>query len=297
MWFLCAIGLLAIATAPTAAAAGAQSAIPKVSANDLVREAVQKELNSAGSVDKLMYRMRKQTPERIETKEYVETDMGTIARLVAINDQPLPAHVQAKEDARLEQLAANPDLQKDRLRKQKEDEQRANRMVAGLPDAFIYRYDGTEPWKYGEMVRLTFEPNPNYDPPTRELKVYQGMRGTMWIDSGSHHMLRLEAALFRDVDFGWGILGRLYKGGKFEIEQQHVTEGRWEITAMNLDFTGKALIFKSLVIKDRETLSNFRRAPDNLTVAQAVELLRKVELTGAVAQDHGGHSGAVAAKR
>jgi hypothetical protein len=173
---------------------------------------------------------------------------------------------------------ANPSLQQDRQRKQKEDEERVTRMVGALADAFNYDYDGKETGKDGaELVRLRFQPNPNFDPPTRELKVYQGMQGKMWIDASTHRMVRLEATLFRDVEFGWGILGRLYKGGHFDIEQSDLGDGRYETTYMNLDFTGKVMMVKSLKIRDTETLSEFHRIPDNLTLAKGVEMLRTYE--------------------
>src|SRR2546423_153890 len=50
---------------------------PTVSANELVKEAVAKELHQAQRPTRFMYRMRKQTPEKVETKQYVETDDGT----------------------------------------------------------------------------------------------------------------------------------------------------------------------------------------------------------------------------
>lgn len=268
-----------LALAAQSWAAGQPPPTPQIPANVLVHEAVNKELaHNAGRTERFRYRMKKVVPEGSQIKEYVETDAGTIARLVALNDHPLTPVQQAKEDARLRNLIANPSLQQDRQRKQKEDEARVTRMVGALAEAFNYEYDGTETGKNGsELIRLRFQPNPDYDPPTRELKVYQGMQGKMWIDAASHRMVRLEATLFRDVEFGWGILGRLYKGGHFDIGQSDIGDGRFETTYMNLDFTGKVMMFKSLKIRDTETLSDFHRVADNLTLAQGVEMLRSYE--------------------
>jgi hypothetical protein len=279
-----------------------QAAQLEVSANDLVREAVNQELHPPAHPERFMYRMRKQTPEKVEIKEYVETDAGTIARLVAINDQPLSPEVQSNEDARLEQLIKNPELQKHRQRKQQEDEERVNQMVRALPEAFLYQYDGADAGKPGDLVRLKFEPNPKWVPASRELKIYQGMKGTMWIDPKAHRMVRLEATLFRDVDFGWGILGRLYAGGKFAVSESEIANGRWETTNMNLDFTGKELMFKSLRIKDQETLTDFHRVPDKLSLAEGIDLLRKVDPGTVLAQQHASqgtpqHGGGIADKR
>jgi hypothetical protein len=71
-------------------ASGKQAATPQVPANVLVREAVNKELkNNVGRIERFRYRMHKVTPEGSQIKEYVETDAGTVARLVAVNTQPL----------------------------------------------------------------------------------------------------------------------------------------------------------------------------------------------------------------
>lgn len=265
--------------APGWASGEQEPATPQVPANQLVREAVQKELkNGVDRKERFRYRMEKVAPEGSQTKEYVETDSGTVARLIAVNNHPLTPDMQEKENARLQNLINNPSIQADRQKKQKEDEARVTRMVGALADAFNYEYDGTETGKNGEpLIRLKFQPNPNYDPPNRELKVYQGMQGKMWIDANTHRMIRLEAQLFRDVDFGWGILGRLYKGGHFDIGQSDIGGGRYETTYMNLDFTGKVMMFKSLKIRDTETLSDFHRVPDNLNLAQGVDLLRNWE--------------------
>lgn len=263
---------------------------PAISANQLVRETVQRRLRlEAARTDRFLYRMRKVTPARTEVRQYVETDLGTVGRLLSLNDQPLSPDLAAREDARLQNLATHPELQRDRQARQKDDEQRATRMVAALPDAFNYAYDGTEPSPQGELIRLRFEPNPKFDPPTRELKIYQGMKGQMWLRVEDHHMVRMTAALFRDVEFGWGILGRLYQGGRFEIAQHDVGEGRWEVTHMVLDFTGRLLLIKSLRIKNDQTLSDFHRVPGKLTLAQGIDLLRHYEpATGAVAESQPG---------
>ncbi|HZQ90924.1 MAG TPA: hypothetical protein VFA60_03940 [Terriglobales bacterium] len=247
------------------------------SANDLVREAVNKEAKQNDRNSRFMYRGRKQTPEKTETKEYVETNDGTVARLIQLNDQPLAPDVQKAEQKRLQRLLSDPNVQRDRQRKQKEDENRVTRMVRALPDAFLYEYDGVEPGKYGESVKLKFKPNPNFNPETRELKVYEGMEGQMYIDLASHRLLRLEAHLFRDVDFGWGILGRLYKGGKFVVEQSRIEPEHWETTGLTIDMSGRALLFKSLRFDTRETASDFRRVAPGLTLAQGVELLQKFD--------------------
>ena len=51
--------------------------------------------------------------------------------------------------------------------------------------------------------------------------------------------------------------------------------GHWELTRMELSFTGKILLFKSLAIKSEETESDFQRVSPDLTFAQGVQLLEQ----------------------
>ena len=81
-------------------------------------------------------------------------------------------------------------------------------------------------------------------------------------------------------------LGRLYKGGKFLIEQRDVGGGHWETVRQILQFNGKILLVKSLTISSTETTYDFRPVPANLTTAQALELLYKSDEV--VAENGGG---------
>ena len=46
------------------------------------------------------------------------------------------------------------------------------------------------------------------------------------------------------------------------------------ITAMNINMRGKALFFKTIDVRQNETRTSFQRVPDDLTLAQAAELLK-----------------------
>jgi len=153
--------------------------------------------------------------------------------------------------------------------------------MKALPDAFLYEANGTAIGSQGvgvpgdQLVRLSFRSNPNYNPPTRTEQVLTGMRGYVLIDQRQKRIAKIDGTLFKDVTFGWGIFGRLDKGGRFVVQQGVVADQDWEITLMDISFTGKELLLKKLVIKSKESFSDFRPAPPNLTFAQGVELLKK----------------------
>src|SRR5262245_57984546 len=153
------------------------------SANDLARRVIENQLKHTVE-PAYMFRIRKETPAGVQTKELIDTASGNVAWVVAINDKPLSEEQRKKEDDKLQNLLNSPDEQAKQFKRQKEDEERTRKMMAAMRDAFIYSYDGAEPPRNGngELVRLAFKPNPDFNPPDRESQVFHGMEGNMLID-------------------------------------------------------------------------------------------------------------------
>jgi hypothetical protein len=157
------------------------------------------------------------------------------------------------------------------------------RIVRALPDAFLFEYTGEEPGSEGIgragdlLVNLKFWPNPRYRPPSRVEEVLTGMQGYVLVDAVRYRLASIDGTLFKQVGFGWGILGHLDRGGRFMVQQQEVGDNTWEISSMTLSFTGKILLVKNLSIISTEIFSGFKQVPSDLTFTQAVELLKKEE--------------------
>jgi hypothetical protein len=260
-----------------------ESPTPAMPAGELVRLAVTNEVAAANHPDVLhMFRSRRHTAKGWQTRLYVETNDALAATLIAINDQPLTPEQQQGEINHLAWLTANPDQLRKKHTREKEDEERTLRIVKALPDAFQYEYAGTENGEPGmgkagdPLVKLTFKPNPAYSPPSRVEQVLAGMQGTLLIDSKAKRLAEIDGVLFREVSFGWGIIGHLDKGGHFLVRQADLglVDGEWGITEISLNVTGKILLFKGLNVVSDEVLSDFRRMPENLTFAQGVEMLK-----------------------
>ena len=254
---------------------------PPLDVQDLVRRASQNEIKANNTVQKyFMYRDHNQYKNHSITKAVIETPQGGLARTIAINGQPLTPEQRAKDDQKLQKFANDSEARRKREESSKEEDQRDQLMLTSLPDAFLYTYAGTERAPNGDdLVHLTFKPNPNFSPPNHETRVYVGMQGDLFIDRTAMRIAKIDGTLFKDVDFGWGILGRLYKGGKFLIEQRDVGSGKWETVRQTLQFNGKVLMVKPLTIWSTETATDFRPVPSNLTVAQALDLLHKSDET------------------
>lgn len=240
----------------------------------LVRRALAAELNNAPAGQRPMrYRLRKSSPRVTTTKEIVESRDGAVARLVAINDKPLGPADEQREQARLDTLLADPSRQHSRKQSQDADMRRVLKVLRALPDAFLYTYAGPGSSSTGRVERFTFRPNPQFNPPDLETKVLAAMNGEVWIDPVQERVTRLQGRLERDVDFGWGLLGRLYKGGWIVLEQADVGGHQWRIVRMQMVMNGR-VVFSNKSFDTLEEESHFAPLPASLGYAQAIELLR-----------------------
>ena len=188
---------------------------------ELVKRALAAELIAAQDTQHPMrYRLRKASPRLITTKEIVETKDGAVARLVAINDQPLSQADDIKEQTRINDLLFDPGKQRHRKQSEQADIERVFKVLRALPTAFIYQYAGpgaSPAGRPGESRpgrrNSPSNPIPPSIPPDLETQALTQMTGELWIDPEQGRVTRLEGHLQQDVDFGWGILGRLNKGG------------------------------------------------------------------------------------
>ena len=253
---------------------------PPINPEQLVRDASYNELHPPPNNQRFLYKDTSTSKKGSVTKETIQTPQGPLSRTIAIDGKPLTPDQRAKEDARLKKFANDAAARSKRQQSDKEEGQREDLMVKTLPDAFLYTYEGTSTGPGGdELVHLKFKPNPNFSPPNHETQVYLGMQGDMYIDARVKRIAKIDGTLFKDVDFGWGILGRLDKGGKFVIDEADIGDGVWDTVRENLRFTGKVLLIKPLDIESVETKSDFRPVSSQLTTAQALDLLQKADET------------------
>jgi hypothetical protein len=284
-----ALRMLLIALVLNLGSRSAAQGPPALTPSELVKRAVENEVRNNNQGPKYMCRQRKETPTGSQTKLMVETRDAMVGMVVANNDQPLDQEQRRAEYGRIERFVNESAELEHKRRQEKESAERVALILKALPEAFLYEYDGTETGRPGvgkpgdPLLRLKFSPNPRYDPPSHVEQVLVGMQGVVLIDAQEERIARIDGTLFKDVGFGWGILGRLDRGGRFQVDQAEVSDNHWTIARMDLTFTGKMLLFKSIHIKSTEIYSDFHPVPADLTFAQGIELLKQQQ--AAVAQN------------
>jgi len=261
--FTLAIILLAVLARPQSVPSS------QVSANDLAGRVITNELRFQDDHTNWMYRLEKEQYGKKEVEEIIETKEGSLGRLLSVNDRPLTAKQQEEEDQRVQELMTSRSAKRKLQRALDADTLQGRRLFKMLPDAFVFNYAGGD----GNLIKLRFRPNPNFDPPSLEARVFHDMEGEMWVDCKQERLAAFNGHLTQDVKFGLGLLGHLNKGGHFEVTQAEVVPGHWDMTTMSVEMTGKALLFKSIGVQKRESRRDFHQVPDDLTLTQAADIL------------------------
>jgi hypothetical protein len=259
-----ALGLLVMMQSASSALAQ-----PQMPAGQLVREVIYNEQNDHQRHGYWRYWVERRAPGGTSLTEQVETVDGPIARLTLSDGRAPSPEAQQQEQERLQHLLTSPSEQARRLRQYDEDENRIGRILALLPDAFVYEYDGEENGCY----RLRFHPDPDYSAHTIEARIFHAMSGTLWVDARFKRLARLEGRVEENVDFGFGILGRLYEGGWFRLERVQVSPTDWKTKSLEVHMNIRALLVKTFARETSETRGGFAPVPAGLSLAQGLALL------------------------
>lgn len=201
-------------------------------------------------------------------RKVVETPKGDLHLMLAENGHPLSPEQLKKQEAQLNQIAHDPQALAKDQQAEHEDEQKARALMKMIPTAFLYKYAGHQ----DGIIHLSFRPNPRFNPPTREAKVFHSMAGVMWIQAREKRLVKLAGHLIEDVDFGMGILGKLKKGGTFELDRAEFAPTHWKTTLTDVHLSGRALFFKSISEQQREVDRDYKPVP-RLNAVQAAKLL------------------------
>jgi hypothetical protein len=266
---LAALVLSIILLAPNALS---QSGSLKVEmpAVDLARKVVTHELRVQNEEQShWMYRLEKAESGRKQIQKILETKNGSLSQLLSIDGHPLDAGQRRKEIERIQRLVTHPDEQRKLQQASNKKTEQGARLFRMLPDVFVFSYASRQ----GDLVTLNFTPNPTFQPPSLEARVFHGMEGEMTVDTKQERLVALNGHLIDDVKFGFGVLGNLDRGSTFEIGQTQVIPGHWEMTALHVNMKGKALLFKTIGVQLTENHCDFHRVPDDLTLEEAADIL------------------------
>ena len=187
--------------------------------------------------NRYMYRSRKQTPKGSQTHLYAETNDSLAGRPLAVNDRPSAPN---DSDRRwpLGWLIGNLDATPQKAYTREGGPDRSRTSSNALPDASDMSMLASK-LVTRISARLATDSCPEvHSQPRLQSSFPHGTspRGHAGLPGDRCHRAPHRADRwhsFRDVNFGWGIIGRLDKGGRFLVQRADAGEG-CGITTMNL---------------------------------------------------------------
>jgi hypothetical protein len=190
------------------------------------------------------------TPRVLEDKIYrvVPTGTGTMKLLLkddgkAVDPADYRKQLVAWRD--LLEVMLKPDDPRTKTASEKWQKRKHDRveLVDAARHAFLTKWIGQET-RNGRLCDVfQVDPNPDFHPRSIVEDILTRVTAKIWIDRATDQLARGDAHVIRDISFGGGILGKLYRGGVFSIEQAEVAPGTWLPTRTQYDFTARKFLF------------------------------------------------------
>ncbi len=265
-WALIAVASLLLGQAGRAQSPGPD---PAISPNELMRAVIANELKPTSDANHWMYEVEKDEDGQKQSKEVAQTREGSLERLIATDGHILSSGKQQEEAIRIENLLKNPQERQRQEELRKKDAKECEAFLRMIPDSLLFTYQGQE----GPFVKLSFKPNPSFQPSSRAAHVLHAMEGEILVQAKEQRLAAISGRLVEEVKFGGGLLGHLEKGGTFSVRRAALGPAQWMLVAMDVNMKGKALFFKNIAVQQKEYRRNFRKLPDDLTLADAAQIL------------------------
>ena len=190
------------------------------------------------------------TPRVLEDKTYrvVPTGSGTMKLLLKDGDRPVDAaeyRKQLEAWKELLELMLKPEDSRTKSANAKWQKRKDDRkeLLDATREAFLTTWDGQETCNARLCDIYEIQPNPNFHPRSLVQDILTRVSAKIWVDREANQLEHGEAHVMRDISFGGGILGKLYRGGVFFMQQEEVAPGIWLPARYQYDFTARKFLF------------------------------------------------------
>jgi hypothetical protein len=200
----------------------------------------------------------------------VGSPQGELKRMIENDGHPVSQAEAQRETQRIAEYVRDPSAQAREKKNMAHDDAQATELLKMLPDAFLWTVVSDN----ASEITMSFRPNPSFDGPDMQSRVMGSMAGIMVVMHKGNHIRTFRGALTEDFRIGFGILGKLNKGGTFDIERREVGLGFWEITETHVHIGGHALFFKTIGQQEDEVKTDWKPSP-------AKDLMEAARLLGA----------------
>lgn len=259
----------------------ATSALPGLCAQQLSAAATQALVADAAHIQvedmrhggwAVRYRVHRVDGKEDSVRDLVETADGNVARTLEHNGQALAPEQQALEAQRLQRIAQSGLKHHD----SNGFDRYGTDLVNAMPTAMDYTWVPSQPQlpnSAGTQVVLDFQPRPGFKPASTAQSLLKGLSGRIWIDGQTHHLVRIEVTVLQDLDVAFGLLARVYKGGRVVYEQLPVGDDHDVYTTIQVDVRLRELMVKTVPYHLALHTSDRRLLPAVPTLQEGVAML------------------------
>ncbi|MDQ2841019.1 MAG: hypothetical protein M3Y72_08275 [Acidobacteriota bacterium] len=211
------------------------------------------------------HREQDRTGSGSKTFQVLMIDGSPYRRLIAVNDEPLPANAAQQEEEKLEQAkserkAESSGRRQRRIAKYEKERRRNNAMMQELTKAFTFHLIGECKLDSFDVYKLEAKPRPGYNPPNLETQVLPAMEGQLWIDKVSYQWVKVTAKVIRPASIE-GFLAQVEPGTQFELEKMPVGGGVWLPKHFAMKSQAKVLFLVNQNSHEDDTFFDYHRVP------------------------------------
>ena len=273
--------------APSPAAIGASKARTAVDADEIMRQAVERDLVNWHAAKDYTFLERTQENKldgngqvqssKTETSEVMVLYGEPFERLVARDDKPLPPKEQKKQDDKFEEETrkrANetPEQCQKRIAKYDKEREENRAFIREILKAYTFKLIGEEALHGRKTWIIDGEPRPDFNPEHRDAKVFPKIKPRFWIDQQDYTWTKLRGEVTDTISFGL-VVARLHKGTTFELQQVRVNDEIWLPQNIDVHLDARVALLKSFNEELHITYSDYKkfRTETKITSVEASE--------------------------
>jgi len=244
-------------------------ALPAQTGKDLIADACYNARHQLEDKSLWSSRIQRRTGGHVYLEKEIETVDGPVHHLISVDGhEPSPSE-RKQDDDRIHDLTQSPNARLTLKKDHEADQRKVADLLRAIPEAFLFDDQGNQ----GGLEKLAFRPNPRYKPETYEARALHAMSGIILVDLEEKQLAQVSATLIQPVDFGYGAVGRLNKGGTIDVTRVRVSPGIWKTSSSRIDINGRFIFFKTISKHQDDRHIDFNSVASDTSIEQALQQL------------------------
>jgi hypothetical protein len=186
--------------------------------------------------------------------------MPPFKRLIARDGKPVSQAELAETDKQRRAVLTEGAGDRDkRLRQEAQERRERQALVDEFFRLFDFRLSGRETLSGRPTLLVAFTARPGLTAASRAASIAQKFVGTAWVDERDLQVVRVEARSTEDVNYGFGMFARIFKGTTVQWERRKVNDDAWVPARLEIRADARVLLFRRLGLHRVTDYLNYRR--------------------------------------